>query len=254
MALRMSRENPDRSARTFSISDGFFRRGTVLCEQSLTGAAGSWERSRSDFGNPSARIPRSEGSLLVKVDLVVALSSETDGEETPPQKSIVEAWFVKHARDVGRFLRRYVRNEHDIEECVQETFLKVWRQEQQGTLNGETQGYLYKTALNVARDRYRRNVVRYANAHEPLTDEVAEDVSPDAETSLHWSQSLRQLEVALEALRPSTRNVFLMHHVEHLTYPEIALRLGVTTRTVEREMARAVEHCAKHVQPFLEER
>ena len=50
----------------------------------------------------------------------------------------------------------------------------------------------------------------------------------------------------------STRIVFLLHHVERLTYPEIARRQGVTTRTVEREMARALTHCAERLQPFLE--
>jgi RNA polymerase sigma-70 factor (ECF subfamily) len=64
---------------------------------------------------------------------------------------------------------------------------------------------------------------------------------------------MRQLEVALAGLRESTRAVFLLHHVERLTYPEIARRQGVTTRTVEREMARALTHCAGQLQPFLEE-
>jgi DNA-directed RNA polymerase specialized sigma24 family protein len=33
-----------------------------------------------------------------------------------------------------------------------------------------------------------------------------------------------------------------MYHVEHLSFDEIAARLGVSTRTAEREMARALKH------------
>jgi DNA-directed RNA polymerase specialized sigma24 family protein len=33
-----------------------------------------------------------------------------------------------------------------------------------------------------------------------------------------------------------------MYHVEHLTFAETAERLGISTRTVEREMVRAVDH------------
>jgi DNA-directed RNA polymerase specialized sigma24 family protein len=54
-------------------------------------------------------------------------------------------------------------------------------------------------------------------------------------------------------LRPSTRTVFLLHHVERLTYAQIARKQGVTTRTVEREMARALSHCAVQMQQFLAE-
>lgn len=173
------------------------------------------------------------------------------GNEPLQGKSIVETWFVAHARDLGRFLRRYLQSGDEIDECIQETFLKIWRQEQRGTLRGETHGYLFTTALNVARDRHRRNAVRHSDTHEPLGDEGIEDDSPDAAMAAHWDQGLRELEAALYGLRPSTRRVFLLHHLEHLGYPEIARRLGVTTRTVEREMARALSHCADRLQPFL---
>lgn len=189
----------------------------------------------------------------MKIDLTIILPSKPAPEDRP-RPSVVETWFLKHGHDLGRFLRRYVRNEHDVEECVQETFLKVWRQEQRGTLNGETHGYLFKTALNVARDRHRRNVVRRTDVHDVLNDDAIQSDAPDAESSVHWGQGLRQLEESLQGLKPSTRRVFLLHHVEQLTYPEIASRLGVTTRTIEREMARALTHCMEKIQPFLADR
>lgn len=189
--------------------------------------------------------------MKIRSDVVPPNEQSAGGGQ---RRSVVEEWFVSHARDLGRFLRRYVRNEQDVEECVQEAFLKVWRQEQRGELHGETHGYLFKTALNVARDRHRRNQVRQADAHDALHEEIVDGATPDAEASIYWTQGLRQLEEALADLRPSTRTVFLLHHVEQLTYPEIARRLGVTTRTVEREMARALAHCAGLIQPFLSER
>jgi len=183
-------------------------------------------------------------------DLTVALSDMPDGGGPGQKPSMIDAWFHKHAHALGRFLRRYVRNEHDVEECVQETFLKVWRQEQRGVLRGEPVGYLYRTALNVARDRRRQDVARQTGSHDALDEGRMEDGRPNAETALHWRQTIRQLEDALADLRPSTRRVFLLHHVENLTYPQIAACLGVTTRTVEREMARALDHCVRRVSPF----
>lgn len=169
-----------------------------------------------------------------------------------PVATIVETWFARYRGELNRFLRRHLRDEREVEDCAQETFLRVWRQEERGLLNGETQGLLFTTALNVVRDRHRRRLVRSADEHDELDEELLSGTSGDAERQLHWAQALRELERSLAELRASTRSVFLLYHLEHLSYPEIAQRLGVTTRTVEREMARALSHCASSVRPFLE--
>ncbi|MEI9987592.1 MAG: sigma factor [Aliidongia sp.] len=59
-------------------------------------------------------------------------------------------WFASHYRELGQFLRRYVHTPHEVDDCLQETFLRVWRQEQQGTLKDDARGYLFTTALNIA--------------------------------------------------------------------------------------------------------
>lgn len=188
----------------------------------------------------------------MKLGLAIMSVGSTD-ERRPAAKSRVENWFLAHAGELGHFLRRYIHTQQDVDDCVQETFLRVWRQEQQGTLKEEARGYLFTTALNVARDRYRRNQVRCANAHDVLNDELIDHKGPGAEATAHWRQGMARLETALAGLRPSTRTVFLLHHVERLTYAQIARKQGVTTRTVEREMARALSHCAVQMQQFLAE-
>ena len=191
------------------------------------------------------------GIDLVKLDFAV-MTPPGPAAPQPARRSRVEGWFLSHSRELGEFLPRYIHAQHDIDDCMQETFLRVWRQEQQGTLADEARGYLFTTALNIARDRHRRSRVRCVGAHDALSDEMIDENGSDVEAAIHWRQGLQQLEVALEGLRPSTRTIFLLHHIECLTYPEIARRQSVTTRTVEREMARALSHCAERLQPFLE--
>jgi RNA polymerase sigma factor (sigma-70 family) len=195
---------------------------------------------------------RPEGIARVKLDVAMMTTAERPDESRPVRRSRVEDWFASHYRELGQFLRRYVHTPHEVDDCLQETFLRVWRQEQQGTLKDDARGYLFTTALNIARDRHRRNQVRCTGAHDSLSDELIDEAGPDAEATTHWRDGVRQLETALAGLRDSTRAVFLLHHVERLTYPEIARRQGVTTRTVEREMARALTYCAERLQPFLE--
>ncbi|WP_199192760.1 sigma factor-like helix-turn-helix DNA-binding protein [Allosphingosinicella deserti] len=51
---------------------------------------------------------------------------------------------------------------------------------------------------------------------------------------------LARLEAALATLPPRTREVFLLHRVADLAYPDIAERLDVDVRVVERELAEAL--------------
>lgn len=50
------------------------------------------------------------------------------------------------------------------------------------------------------------------------------------------------MEGELQKLPPSTRNIFLKYHLENKTYADIAVDLGISVRTVEREIARAMRH------------
>ncbi len=65
------------------------------------------------------------------------------------------------------------------------------------------------------------------------TDERAEEV-------LSATASLERMQAALVRLPRFTREVFLAHRLDDLSYVEIAARTGVSTRRVEREIARAI--------------
>lgn len=51
---------------------------------------------------------------------------------------------------------------------------------------------------------------------------------------------LRRLEAAMRLLEPRTREIFLAHRIDELTYGEIARRTGLSVEAVERHMAKAI--------------
>jgi len=53
---------------------------------------------------------------------------------------------------------------------------------------------------------------------------------------------LRRLEAAVATMAPRTREVFLLHRVADLAYPQISERLGIDVDAVERELASAILH------------
>ena len=152
-------------------------------------------------------------------------------------------FFSRYDRELRRFLSNYLSDKSDVDDCVQESFLNLWRQEARGTLRDDPRGYLFITARNVIRDFKRKMRVRHIEQHVPLSEELDAARSVENETTLMHREGLRLIEAQLATLRSSTRLVFLLHYVELLSFDEIAKRLGISTRTVEREMSRALEHC-----------
>jgi len=155
----------------------------------------------------------------------------------------IDVLYERHGNELRRFLTSRLRNRSDIDDCIQETFFNIWRQEMRGTLREDIRGYLFTTAMNVARDICRRGRARKEAQQEPLSDHMDSMRSTDdAEGLLSSREGLRLVESELANIRPSARKVFLLHHVMHMSFDEIARKLGISTRTVEREMARALTH------------
>lgn len=151
--------------------------------------------------------------------------------------------FLRYDRELRRFLSGYLRNKCDVDDCAQESFLNLWKQEARGTLHEDPRGYLFITARNVVRDFLRKGRARRSGQHVQLSEELDAVRYTETETTLRHREGLRLVEAQLETLRPSTRVVFLLHYVELLPFDVIAKRLNISTRTVEREMARALDHC-----------
>lgn len=149
----------------------------------------------------------------------------------------------QYQAELRKFIGRYIRNTIDIEDCIQEALLNIWRQEQRGILRQDIRGYVFVTALNVIRDFRRKEIVRQRKTHIEL--EVAEDEAPmrimNTEEQFAHREAIRLIETNLDKLEPSTRAVFLLYYTENLTIAQIPARLGISLRTTEREMARALE-------------
>jgi RNA polymerase sigma factor (sigma-70 family) len=152
-------------------------------------------------------------------------------------------FFSRYDRELRRFLGNYLSDKSDVDDCVQESFLNLWKQEARGALREDPRGYLFITARNVIRDFRRKMRARHIEQHVPLSEELDAVRSVQNESTLRHREGLRLIEAQLDMLRPSTRMVFLLHYVELLPFDEIAKRLGISTRTVEREMSRALDHC-----------
>jgi len=142
---------------------------------------------------------------------------------------------------LARYFQRRVRNADEVEDLIQEVFLRIVRRGASGELE-QLDGYIFKTAASVLTDRDRRRRVRNADRHVPFEPEVHAGEAPGPERVLIGAQTLEVIGVALLELPEKTRRVFVLRRMEGLSTPEVARRLGLSGSAVEKHMLRAVRH------------
>lgn len=175
----------------------------------------------------------------------------TVGRRETASPSTVADLFRAQARRVSRLMDRKLRNAEDAEDATQEVFLRLWRHERDGQLKDEAAAYMHSAAHTIAIDFQRRRRSHAADLHDPLDATTAPDARAPADEALHWRNGVGKLIDSLTDLPELTQQVFVLYHFECLDYREIARRLEVSTRTVERHMGSAIDFCRTRLGAYL---
>jgi RNA polymerase sigma-70 factor (ECF subfamily) len=108
------------------------------------------------------------------------------------------------------------------------------------------EAYLQQATLNLLRDEARSASRRSAHLH--LCDTAVDLYAADQIAALEARDMLNRLEAVLLRLPPRTREIFLAHRLDGYSYAEIAARTGLSIKTVEKHMSRAIAHLGRHAE------
>ena len=145
-----------------------------------------------------------------------------------------------HYEELLRFVRRRLGSSVIAAEIAQETWIRAAAV--QGAPPDNPRAYLYRMAGNLALDRVRSEQVRTrASVDVAWADEVA-CPAPGPEQVLAAREELAILTEAVRELPDKCRAVFLLYRGHGLTMRQIAARLEISEKTVEKHIARAMLH------------
>lgn len=156
-------------------------------------------------------------------------------------------WFARevlvHEAALLRYLARVWPNRHDIHDFRQDIYIRVYEAAKVSP-PASPKAFLFSTARNLLIDRVRRSrIVTIRSVGDFAELNVSTDeVTP--ERQLTAGQELDQLARAFRRLPPREREVMWMRRVDELPQKEVAQRLGVSEKTVETHLRRAVQTMA----------
>ncbi|MGH7947593.1 MAG: RNA polymerase sigma factor [Opitutaceae bacterium] len=180
-----------------------------------------------------------------------AVSTQNAPEPSPVADQT--RWFAEevHAHDsqLKSYLRGSFPSVRDVDDVVQESYLRVWRRQLLRPL-ASARSFLYKVARNLAIDALRRETISPVDRVSDLAALNVLDGSPNAADAACTTDELNLLLEAIESLPPRCREVVVLSKLRGLSPGEIALKLGISEGTVHVHGGKGVRRCEE----FLRER
>ena len=157
--------------------------------------------------------------------------------------TLYETYWAK----VYNFSRLYLTSSTEIEEVVQDVFVKVWEARIFIKENENFKGFLFIITRNIIFNQFRKSFNE--NAYKLAVLKSA-SVSYSIEEEMVASDLHIYINKLIEELPPRQQEVFKLSREKHLSYREIAQQLDISEKTVERHINEALKFLRKNIYLF----
>jgi RNA polymerase sigma-70 factor (ECF subfamily) len=160
-----------------------------------------------------------------------------------------EQVFKTHFKRLHAYAFTILRDEADAEEMVQQVFFKIWERNENLSLTGSVSAYLYRAVHNESLNHIKHQKVR-SNHQLHIAYRMKNEVEHPAKKILTGEME-KKIHSALNELPEQCRTIFQMSRFDELKYREIADKLGISVKTVENQMGKALKLLRAKLADFL---
>ncbi len=160
-----------------------------------------------------------------------------------------EQVFKTHFKSLHGYAISILQDEAMAEEMVQNVFYKLWERSEHINIAGPVAAYLYRAVNNSCLNHLKHKKIR---TEHQLTVVHKGDSRPGmASETIQLKELQEKLREALQELPEQCRTVFQLSRFESLRYREIAEKLGISVKTVENHMGKALKTLRTKLADFL---
>ena len=141
--------------------------------------------------------------------------------------------FDLYYRVLCSYMSQFTKNTQEVEDIVQNTYIKLWANRKAIKLNTSLKSYLFKAAYNAYIDKYRekkRNEIALEQLkYEAFISEIEED-------EILFTHRIERMKSVVEELPTKCKEIILLSKKEGYKNKEIALKLNISIKTVESQI------------------
>jgi len=156
------------------------------------------------------------------------------------EETIFKSLFDKEYVKLCRYAYTYMQDSQLAEDVVQDTFIKIWEQKRELIAAPNIRFYLITAVKNNC-----ISAIRKQKAQMVVFTETAPE--PDPEPAFHIEiaemedPQVKKIADALNLLPPKCKEVFLLVKLHGLSYKDAAATLGLSVKTIENQMGKAIK-------------
>ena len=158
--------------------------------------------------------------------------------------------FFNYHDTLFRFVQFKIQDGDIAEDITQETFLRVWKMRSKLKPNKSFFSLIARISTNLCYDHFRHNEVR--QRHESLIPRNKDSQTNPPEEKVLSTFLEDEIQKIVETELPEKcRQVFILSRVEKLSNNEVSESLGISVRTVENQIYRAIKILKKKLKNYL---
>lgn len=160
--------------------------------------------------------------------------------------SIISRVFLENNVFLKRFLRRFVASEYDIEDIIQEVYIKAHHAEQEKEIE-QPRAYLFRIAKNLALDELKKSSRVMTKYIEECVASIPVENTETMESEAEANESLTRYCEAIDKLPAKCKQIYIMRKVHGLKQKDIATELGISLSSVEKHLKLGGAFCHHYI-------
>jgi RNA polymerase sigma-70 factor (ECF subfamily) len=160
-----------------------------------------------------------------------------------------EKVFKTHFKNLHAYAFTIIKEGAAAEEVVQQVFFKLWERSDQLSISGSVAAYLYRAVYNESLNYLKHQKVR--STYQSHVSYNMKNASDSASKKISLKELEKRLGQAMNDLPEQCRTIFQLSRFEELRYREIAEHLGISVKTVENQMGKALKLLRMKLIDFL---
>jgi RNA polymerase sigma-70 factor, ECF subfamily len=157
------------------------------------------------------------------------------GETRKVDEQFLQELFKTYYKGLCLFARQYIHDNEKVEDIVQDVFLNIWEKGELNASEAQVKSYLYTSVRN--------RCLNFIRDHKKFNDNIDTSfIENSIESNRIEYRELEQLiKAAIASLPEKCREVFELSRFKEMKYQEIADALGISVKTVEAQMSKALK-------------
>lgn len=169
------------------------------------------------------------------------------------EKELYEVLIRQNNQKLYRVIRSYIRDEQEIEDIMQDTYLKAYEKLNQFQQKSQFSTWLIRIGINTSLARiktYKQHSALYSGPEHPLPMnfiDIPDTEQPNPEKNMIRQETTQMVETAIDTLPAKYRTMYIMREVEGMSVADIGECLEITESNVKVRLHRAKLMIKEHL-------